>query len=1059
MRDGVALKSPNSVIRMNRFLSALFCALLLMMGTAQARSPAKAVVAQSDPRCGCQERSYTAKPTSDVLALWAAVAAGQEAEFMRLLPRVSKVSDYAVDGQPLLAAILWPPQPNPRRTYWEMSPEETERLVAAHRERLPLRTRMLAAAIKAGASVSDVSDGAARPPLHLAMVFGTPEIVKMLLAAGAQADQRDWRDAQTPLEFMLKQEFFVRMSSQPPLVSRAQRSEMVLALLAAGAQRPFKNNEAAGAREGLTRPLADYLAWVPMVTLTQGGEVLSALAKTGTSPAIDPEDEAEPTALAVAAATGNEGAVEVLRAMLPKTAAARPAGAKEPAGASAAKEAPWHPQLDAALAAASVGNMALAKALATQGMPLAQRGPRGLMGHQLIFKRMEVEDGTLLHFAVRAGDAPWVRQLVGWGAPLEGREDRPFDSVLLQALNTDKPAMIDLLLELGANPLKRSSMGKAPLLKAMEEGKVALVTAMLSRIKGERRAELGKMSGEIAGAWGVSDVFNTPEQRPVLARLLKEAGFDARQVRAAVLASLIRANDDSLARQLVAEGAPVNLEANDVVAAAPLTQAVRAGQTALVDALLAKGASVRRVDHQGVGAVQMALSRGDPALLEKLLRAGGTLDFAPGPDGSALELAISSGKMAMVDAVLASSKQPLAKACITQPSAVLSLMADDKLLDALLVRGLSLNTVCGDNSKSSLLQAMYEELIDPESPPKLGAHRAATLRVLAKVDGKEGVKAGAGLKLGESGHTPLQAAITAQRPDVVSLLLEGGATAAPAGFAEDASPAWLAIQSRQPELLRLLLDKGASLSDKAPSGLTLAEHLRCRESKVFRQAAAPALPEGGACPADRPMNLQDQALAKKVVGHYYLKGVREVGSELLLRPDGSFDYMLAYGAVDELAKGQWRVDKNRVVFTSKLADFANPFKVGEAKRIDALDGMSLRFSYQGKALANLQVALADPQSELKIDAYQPRKAEDYWHVQGLKDPGTVAVRHRNLAGGRWIFLDMPRGAKGEPLNRVAFVLDEALVSKGNGFNVSMNIVDKALELKHASGRLMRYERN
>ena len=31
----------------------------------------------------------------------------------------------------------------------------------------------------------------------------------------------------------------------------------------------------------------------------------------------------------------------------------------------------------------------------------------------------------------------------------------------------------------------------------------------------------------------------------------------------------------------------------------------------------------------------------------------------------------------------------------------------------------------------------------------------------------------------------------------------------------------------------------------------------------------------------------------------------EVGSELLLHPDGRFEYMLAYGALDELASGCW----------------------------------------------------------------------------------------------------------------------------------------------------------
>jgi len=38
-------------------------------------------------------------------------------------------------------------------------------------------------------------------------------------------------------------------------------------------------------------------------------------------------------------------------------------------------------------------------------------------------------------------------------------------------------------------------------------------------------------------------------------------------------------------------------------------------------------------------------------------------------------------------------------------------------------------------------------------------------------------------------------------------------------------------------------------------------------------------------------------------GHYVLQGVREVGSELLLKPDGKFEFMLAYGAADLWAKG------------------------------------------------------------------------------------------------------------------------------------------------------------
>jgi hypothetical protein len=53
-----------------------------------------------------------------------------------------------------------------------------------------------------------------------------------------------------------------------------------------------------------------------------------------------------------------------------------------------------------------------------------------------------------------------------------------------------------------------------------------------------------------------------------------------------------------------------------------------------------------------------------------------------------------------------------------------------------------------------------------------------------------------------------------------------------------------------------------------------------------------------------------------LAGHYILQGVMEVGSELLLKPDGSFEYMLAYGAADYWAKGRWRYEKNNVVLNS-----------------------------------------------------------------------------------------------------------------------------------------------
>jgi hypothetical protein len=59
----------------------------------------------------------------------------------------------------------------------------------------------------------------------------------------------------------------------------------------------------------------------------------------------------------------------------------------------------------------------------------------------------------------------------------------------------------------------------------------------------------------------------------------------------------------------------------------------------------------------------------------------------------------------------------------------------------------------------------------------------------------------------------------------------------------------------------------------------------------------------------------DPALA----GHYYLDG-EEIGSELLLRADGRFEYLLAYGAADARAQGCWRRSDRQVV----LETLANP---------------------------------------------------------------------------------------------------------------------------------------
>ncbi|MDR7156625.1 hypothetical protein J2W40_003470 [Sphingobium xenophagum] len=60
-------------------------------------------------------------------------------------------------------------------------------------------------------------------------------------------------------------------------------------------------------------------------------------------------------------------------------------------------------------------------------------------------------------------------------------------------------------------------------------------------------------------------------------------------------------------------------------------------------------------------------------------------------------------------------------------------------------------------------------------------------------------------------------------------------------------------------------------------------------------------------------------------GHYYLQGVMETGSELLLRDDGGFQWYLVVGALDLFAEGEWTATADAVVLTARKSKVApNP---------------------------------------------------------------------------------------------------------------------------------------
>jgi hypothetical protein len=57
-------------------------------------------------------------------------------------------------------------------------------------------------------------------------------------------------------------------------------------------------------------------------------------------------------------------------------------------------------------------------------------------------------------------------------------------------------------------------------------------------------------------------------------------------------------------------------------------------------------------------------------------------------------------------------------------------------------------------------------------------------------------------------------------------------------------------------------------------------------------------------------------VARESLAGLYDGGQMEVGAQLLLKPDGHFEYELAYGALDETAAGTWEVREGAVLLTT-----------------------------------------------------------------------------------------------------------------------------------------------
>ncbi|XLZ72691.1 tetratricopeptide repeat protein [Massilia sp. SR12] len=376
-----------------------------------------------------------AEATPQVLALFEAARKADEPAFARALAQVAKIDDYRVDGMTLLAVLV---RPDPalleqgrelaalsgdaRQARWQA-------LRARHQAQLPARARMLAQVLARKPDLHRGSGKEAAAALHFAAMFGSPAMVRQLLAAGADPAQLGGkRNEYAPLEYALAQED--HSEGLPEMTTLEQRTETILMLLRAGAPRPFAAAIAAAAEEAKAKgkedtQFRDYFLWRDVLWLTRSTQVLDKLEALGSKL---PEPDRASSMLGEAAFAGNTASIPWLK--------------KRIARLDANGQDRW---LDAAMFALYLPPEKAKEALSVllvDGMPWQQSGPQERHSYQRFLpmgsRRVELES-TLAGHAIQAGNNALLQYVLQRGVPLPR-------AALSQAVRSNNVAVLQQIL-------------------------------------------------------------------------------------------------------------------------------------------------------------------------------------------------------------------------------------------------------------------------------------------------------------------------------------------------------------------------------------------------------------------------------------------------------------------------------------------------------------------------------------------------------------------------------------------------------------------------------------
>ena len=533
--------------------------------------------------------------------------------------------------------------------------------------------------VEAGADVNAAEGFGGNTPLHEAVEQGNGEIVKILVAAGADVNA-EGSMSRTPLSLAAEKGAteIMRILLRPGLdagTSADGEDKEAASTPSIGSEALFtaiENDDVEIVRllieagTDVNAP-AGFGGNTPLhVAVEQGnGEIVKILVAAGAD--VNAEGFMSRTPLSLAT---EEGATEIMRILL---------GPGPEAGTSADGED------KEAASAPSIGSEALFTAIEKSDVEMV---------------RLLVEAGadvnaaegfgrsTPLLDAVEQSDVEIVRLLLEAGADVNAPAGFGGNTALHEAVENGDAEMVKILVAAGANVEAEGFMRRTPLSLAAEEGATEIVQILLGPGPVADTSEDGEdKKPPSQSAIGSEPLFTAIEKGDVeMVRLLVEAGADVNAAEGfggnTPLHEAVEKGDAEMVKILVAAGADV--EAEGFMSRTPLSLAAEEGATEIMQILLGPGPDadtsedgedkeVAPTPSIGSEALFTAIENGDVEMVRLLVEAGADVNAAEGFGGNTpLHEAVEKGDAEMVKILVAAGADVEAEGFMSRTPLILA---------------------------------------------------------------------------------------------------------------------------------------------------------------------------------------------------------------------------------------------------------------------------------------------------------------------------------------------------------------------------------------------------